>query len=205
MKISPGKAASITSLLLLLFFPNFLVLLGYTVNESIFLGIVAGLSGGLIAGWSHTEPEAKQLEEAEEKAKVEETAKVEEKELSQSEMTATSNERSFSEEKEQNQYLKYDDSEEYASALENWAKDPSKNKENSSIEPSNYQPRFRSSFLPKEANKDEKEDKSSETNTANSDSSPRTNKSSIRAQRKGVSLFSWFLMKEGDSSKSHRR
>ncbi len=199
MKISPGKAASITSLLLLLFFPNFLVLLGYTVNESIFLGIVAGLSGGLIAGWSHMESEAKQLEKAEEK--VEE----EEKEQSQSEMTATSNERSFSEEKEQNQYLKYDDSEEYASALENWAKDPSKNQENSSIEPSNYEPRFRSSFLPKEPNKAQTQDKSSETNTANSDSSPRTNKTSIRVRRKGVSLFSWFLMKEKDSSKSNRR
>ena len=35
MKLSPGKAAAITSLLLLLLFPNILVLLAYTVNESI--------------------------------------------------------------------------------------------------------------------------------------------------------------------------
>ena len=59
MKLSPGKAASITSLVLLLLFPNFLVLLGYTVNESIFLGIIAAISGGLIAGWSNMEEEQK--------------------------------------------------------------------------------------------------------------------------------------------------
>lgn len=200
MNISPGKAASITSLLLLLFFPNFLVLLGYTVNESIFLGIVAGISGGLIAGWSHMEPEAKQLEEKEE-----EKAKEEEKEGSQSEMTATSNERSFSEEKEEDRDLKYEDSEEYASENENGAKEPSKNQENSSIAPSDYEPSLRSIFLRKEGNEAEKEDESSEKNTANSQSSPRTNKASSRARRKGVSLFSWFLMKEGNSSKSRRR
>ena len=196
MKISPGKAASITSLLLLLFFPNFLVLLGYTVNESIFLGIVAGISGGLIAGWSHMEPEAKQAEEEEEK--------VEEGDQSLSEITSIPNNKSISEEKNQNQNLSDADSEEYSSAIETRGKDNINNSESYSLVPRNYELKFIESVLPKEGEK--AENKSSQENNANSNKLARRNEGSTRAGRKGVSLFSWFLMnKKGESSKNRRR
>lgn len=197
MKISPGKAASITSLLLLLFFPNFLVLLGYTVNESIFLGIVAGLSGGLIAGWSHTEPEVRQLEETKEKAK----EKVEY--LSVSETTESFKDSSLSEDENQNENVSDSDFTEYSSARETSGTYNINNSENSSQLPRNYELKFIESVLPKQGEK--AENKSSEKKNANSKKLGRRNEASTRARRKGVSLFSWFLMKEGDSSKSHRR
>lgn len=195
MKISPGKAASITSLLLLLFFPNFLVLLGYTVNESIFLGIVAGLSGGLIAGWSHIEPEAKQLEE--------EKVRVEEGERSPSEITSIPNNKSISDEKNQNQDLSDPDSQDYSSAIETSGTYNINKSENYSQVPRNYELKFIESVLPKEGAK--AENKSSQKNNANSNKSASRNEASTRAGRKGVSLFSWLLMKKGDSSKTRRR
>ncbi|MDY6805541.1 MAG: hypothetical protein SXA11_17265 [Cyanobacteriota bacterium] len=196
MKIPPGKAASITSLLLLLFFPNFLVLLGYTVNESIFLGIVAGVSGGLIAGWSHTEPEEKKLEEAE--------AKAEEGEKTELETTQASGDSSSVEEEKNNEDVSDKDPSAYSLPREIREKYNINNRDRTTQLPKNYELTFIDSVSPKE---DEKaEDKSSEENDDNfQKSAKKMSEASSRARRKGVSLFSWFLMKEGGSSKSHRR
>lgn len=162
MKVSPGQAASITSLVLLLLFPNFLVLLGYTVNESIFLGIIAALSSGLIAGWSNME------EEQNPPKKEEKTSDV-----------ASNN-------KELTPAKKAD--------IAPAAKDLSKEIHNHSqlIKGVDYEEKFSDRIVEKKTKNPH--------NLLN-----KTGANSKKNQRKGVSLLSWLLIKEENSSKKRRR
>jgi hypothetical protein len=183
MKLSPGKAASITSLVLLLLFPNFLVLLGYTVNESIFLGIVAALSGGLIAGWSNMEEEQK-------------PPKVEN--ISNSARTDENQTKSLPETTSNNQELTPEPTDDISSFDTDFP-----------TEITNY------SRLTKGIDYEEKspekivEERIKKTNNLSTKNREHFKKSkkevSTRSQRKVVSLLSWLLMKEQESSKKRRR
>ncbi len=185
MKVSPGKAASITSLVLLLLFPNFLVLLGYTVNESIFLGIIAAISGGLIAGWGNMEPEKKPVENI---SNLERTTSQQDENQTKSQPNKTSN----------NQELT-----------------PAKTADISPVAKELPQKIPHRSQLIKGIDREEKfskrivEEKTKNSQNLSNKTHANSKKSkkqvSNRSQRKGVSLLSWLLMKEKESSKKRRR
>jgi hypothetical protein len=172
MKVSPGKAASIASLVLLLLFPNFIVLLGYTVNESIFLGIIAALSGGLIAGWSHMEEEEKKPLKSENISNHENETKSEADVTSTNQDLTPAKTADISPDATDLPIKKGTDSEE---------KQPEKIVEERTKKPNN--------ILNKTRTNSKKSKKPVSTST----------------QRKGVSLLSWLLMKEQESSKKRRR
>ena len=203
MKNSSSKAALITSLLLLLLFPNLLVLIGYTVNESIFLGLVAGLSGGLIAGWGSREEDNNLLENTdsqfnkipEEKSlkKLENRDDAQNTQNSNKELNSSQNLGD----------LPKKESEKLPDISPTYIDAPKKNvnKNYSSQKNINYELKF----LDKST--EEKTTVPTKISKRNNVKKKSTSKKeiSIRAQRKGVSLFSWFLMKEGESFKKRRR
>ena len=171
MKLSPGKAAAITSLVLLLLFPNFLVLLGYTVNESIFLGIIAAISGGLIAGWSN-------LEEEQKPPKAENISNNENPTKSQPDITSNNQELTSAKTADLPKET-YNDSR-LRKNIDYEEKSPETILKERTKHPHNFLNKIR----------------------ANSKKSKK--QVSTRSQRKGVSLLSWLLMKEKESSKKRR-
>ncbi len=197
MKNSSSKAALITSLLLLLLFPNLLVLIGYTVNESIFLGLVAGLSGGLIAGWGSREEDNNLLENTDSQF----NNIPEEKPLKQLENRDDSKNNQNSNKELNSSQPK--ESEKLAEISPTHIDAPPKNvnKNYSSQKNINYELKFL------EKSTEEKQTVPTKISKRNNAKKKSTSKkdNSIRAQRKGVSLFSWFLMKEGESFKKRRR
>ena len=198
MKLSPGKAAAITSLLLLLIFPNLLVLLAYTVNESILLGILAAISGGLIAAWSITEPEQQQLEKASLKKEIEEDESREDEEVKNVKFAPFVPNKI----REQNELVS-ELKDNLPPLVKDVIEENTREEENKQEIMKSSRTKFIESLLPTEPHEDIKKMLKNHKNQVKKAAS--RGKRSTRAKRKGVSLLSWFLMKEGKSPKTRRR
>jgi hypothetical protein len=172
----------------LLLFPNFIVLLGYTVNESIFLGIIAALSGGLIAGWSNMEEEEKKPLKSENISNLERTSSQQDENKTKSQPDKTSTNKELT---------------------------PAQTADISPASPGLPKEIYNPSPLRKGVDYEEKspekivEERTKHPHNFLNKTRGNSNKSKKpvynRNQRKGVSLLSWLLMKEQESPKKRRR
>lgn len=199
MKFPRFNTTLISGILLFLLFAGAFLLMRYSVNISIVLGIIGGASGGLIVAWSHTEERELPLLEKPDK---------EDSSSASEDLSAQNNSNPEAEESESA-------SESLSASNNSNPADASSSGESNSGETVVYSPiTYLADEYPGETNAEEqlKEPEEQENPTVSQTSSEKANADSKTLEkndktttrhRQGHSLLSWLFMREKQSPQSH--